>query len=128
MELNTTTISISADISDGTRFGSTTISQFFVPKGCGKAVELEYPDAQNNLGAMYLNGGLGVPKDLSETFVQKCKSSRNLAKSLSSDRPTIVSSRVGLFKTNLMERSPMTGDMMNVRSLVETSADADLLR
>jgi uncharacterized protein len=28
-----------------------------------KAVELEYPDAQNNLGAMYLNGGLGVPKD-----------------------------------------------------------------
>jgi transposase-like protein len=33
-----------------------------------------------------------------------------------------------LFKTNLMERPPMTDDMMNVRSLVEKSADADLLR
>jgi len=33
-----------------------------------------------------------------------------------------------LFKTNLMERSPMTEDMMNLRSLVEKSADADLLR
>jgi putative transposase len=33
-----------------------------------------------------------------------------------------------LFKTNLMERSPMTNDMMDVRSLVEKSADADLLR
>jgi transposase-like protein len=33
-----------------------------------------------------------------------------------------------LFKTNLTERPPMTNDMMNVRSLVEKSADADLLR
>jgi hypothetical protein len=33
-----------------------------------------------------------------------------------------------LFNTNLMERPPMTDDMMNVRSLVEKSADADLLR
>jgi len=33
-----------------------------------------------------------------------------------------------LFKTNLMERPPMTDDMMNVSSLVEKSADADLLR
>jgi putative transposase len=33
-----------------------------------------------------------------------------------------------LFKTNLMERPPMTNEMMNVRSLVEKSADADLLR
>jgi hypothetical protein len=31
-------------------------------------------------------------------------------------------------KTNLTERSPMTKDMMDVRSLVEKSADADLLR
>ncbi|MCW1410251.1 IS256 family transposase [Rhizobium sp. 1AS11] len=31
-------------------------------------------------------------------------------------------------KTNLTERPPMTNDMMNVRSLVERSADADLLR
>ena len=31
-------------------------------------------------------------------------------------------------KTNLTERPPMTNDMMNVRSLVEKSADADLLR
>jgi hypothetical protein len=31
-----------------------------------------------------------------------------------------------LFK--LMERSPMTDDMMKLRSLVEKSADADLLR
>jgi hypothetical protein len=38
------------------------------------------------------------------------------------------SARVGLFKTNLTERSPRTNDMMNVRSLVEKSADADLLR
>jgi hypothetical protein len=37
MELNTTTISVSADISDGTRFGSATISQF-VPKGCGTRI------------------------------------------------------------------------------------------
>ncbi|CDM60600.1 Transposase for insertion sequence element IS1081 (plasmid) [Rhizobium favelukesii] len=33
-----------------------------------------------------------------------------------------------MLKTNLMERPPMTDDMMNVRSLVEKSADADLLR
>jgi transposase-like protein len=32
-----------------------------------------------------------------------------------------------LFKLNLMERPPMTDDMMNLRSLVEKSADADLL-
>ena len=40
----------------------------------------------------------------------------------------MFSVRVGLLKTNLTERSPMTDDMMNVRSLVEKSADADLLR
>ncbi|SSC64665.1 unnamed protein product [Ciceribacter selenitireducens ATCC BAA-1503] len=33
-----------------------------------------------------------------------------------------------MFKTNLMERPLMTEDMMNLRSLVEKSADADLLR
>ncbi|MNL05579.1 hypothetical protein D3C87_1261850 [compost metagenome] len=43
-------------------------------------------------------------------------------------RPSVFSDRVGLFKTNLTERPPMTNDMMNVRSLVEKSADADLLR
>ena len=40
----------------------------------------------------------------------------------------MFSARVGLLKTNLTERPPMTNDMMNVRSLVEKSADADLLR
>jgi hypothetical protein len=40
----------------------------------------------------------------------------------------VFSARVGLFKTNLTERPPMTNEMMNVRSLVERSADADLLR
>lgn len=39
-----------------------------------------------------------------------------------------VSGRVGLFKTNLMERPPMTDDMMIVRSLVEKNADADIAR
>ncbi len=43
-------------------------------------------------------------------------------------RPSVFSARVGLFKTNLTERSPMTNDMMNMRWLVEKSADADLLR
>jgi hypothetical protein len=33
-----------------------------------------------------------------------------------------------LFKTNLMDRPSMTDDMMNLRSLVEKSADADLPR
>jgi hypothetical protein len=33
-----------------------------------------------------------------------------------------------LFKTNLMGIPPMTDNMMNMRSLVEKSADADLLR
>lgn len=32
-----------------------------------------------------------------------------------------------MFKLNLMERPPMTDDMMSLRSLVEKSADADLL-
>lgn len=36
--------------------------------------------------------------------------------------------RVGLFKLNLMERSPMADEMINLRSLVEQSADVDLLR
>jgi len=40
----------------------------------------------------------------------------------------MFSGRVGLFKTNLMERPPMTDDIMNVRALVEKSADAELLR
>ncbi|TWH23852.1 hypothetical protein L611_008000000050, partial [Aminobacter sp. J15] len=31
-----------------------------------------------------------------------------------------------MFKLNLMESPPMTDDMMNLRSLVEKSADADL--
>ena len=39
-----------------------------------------------------------------------------------------ISGRVGLFKLNLMEKPPMTDDMMNLRSLVEKSADAGLLR
>jgi transposase-like protein len=33
-----------------------------------------------------------------------------------------------LFKRNLMERPPMTDNTMDLRSLVEKSADADLLR
>jgi len=40
-------------------------------------------------------------------------------------RLSVFSGRVGLSKTNLTERPPMTNDMMNVRSLVEKSADAD---
>ena len=36
--------------------------------------------------------------------------------------------RAGLFKTQTDERPLMTTDMMNVRSLVEECADADLLR
>jgi hypothetical protein len=36
--------------------------------------------------------------------------------------------RVGLLKTNLTERPPMTNNVMDVRTLVEKSADADLLR
>jgi putative transposase len=37
-------------------------------------------------------------------------------------RPSVFSVRVGLLKTNLTERSPMTKDIMDVRSLVEKSA------
>lgn len=40
----------------------------------------------------------------------------------------MFSGGVGLFKLNLMERPPMTDDMMNLRPLVEKSVDADSLR
>ncbi|NRP90035.1 hypothetical protein GFPCMMHI_05960 [Ensifer adhaerens] len=40
----------------------------------------------------------------------------------------MLSSRVVLSKTKLMERSPVSNDIMNLRSLVENGVDADLSR
>ena len=40
----------------------------------------------------------------------------------------MLSSRVVLSKTKLMERSPVNNDIMNLRSLVENGVYADLLR